>query len=104
MFSCLLICKFSDWFLGKPFFFPILQNFLEVLSFQAAEIIQQRFQDDMDSLLSDGFNKSDLSKDPPKPPDEKLMLKDKAYYLAWRLQDLNMEISKTYLDLEDGKN
>ena len=62
------------------------------------------FQDDMDSLLSDGFNKSDLSKDPPKPPDEKLMLKDKAYYLAWRLQDLNMEISKTYLDLEDGKN
>ena len=70
---------------------------------QAAEIIQQRFQDDMDSLLSDGFNKSDLSKDPPKPPDEKLMLKDKAYYLAWRLQDLNMEISKTYLDLEDGK-
>ena len=71
---------------------------------QAAEIIQERFQDDMDSLLSAGFNKSDVSPDPPTPPAEKLMLKDKAYYLAWRLQDLNMEISTTYLDLEDGKN
>ena len=54
--------------------------------------------------LSDGFDKSDLGvKEGPKPPNHKLRLNEKAHYVTRRLQSLNMVVSDTYEDLEDGK-
>ena len=71
---------------------------------KAANIIQSRYNNDIDSLLSDGFNLSDMGMaTAPKPPKEKMFLKDKVHYLARRLRSLNMELSTTYEDLEDGK-
>lgn len=71
---------------------------------KAANIIQSRYNNDIDSLLSDGFNLSDVGmNDAPKPPKDKLLLNEKAHYLAWRLRSLKMEVSTTYEDLEDGK-
>lgn len=70
---------------------------------EAAKIIQERYNNDIEDRLSDGFNESDLKETPPEPPKEKLLLGEKARYLPYRLKSLNMEVSTTYQDLEDGK-
>ena len=85
-----------------PFFFLSLIFHLP-RDQKAQEIIQRRFQDDMEDMIEAGFNKSDMELDvAPKPPKDKLLLKDKGHYLVWRLQSLNMEVSTTIPDLEDG--
>ena len=70
---------------------------------EAAKIIQERYNNDIEDRLSDGFNESDVKENPPEPPKEKLLLGEKAHYLPYRLKSLNMEVSTTYQDLEDGK-